>query len=74
MQVQYINMQPGDTLSPLDGPIFGDGSCAYPSHPSLARAGAAIAQIYDDGSIFEAMYVSLPAGMNQSPLMPSTLP
>ena len=68
MQIKYVNMQAGDTLSPLDGPVFGDGSCLNPSHPLLARAGAAIAQVYEDGSIFKAVYVALPASMRQTPL------
>ena len=68
MQIEYVNMQHGDTLSPLDGPVFVDGSCLRPAHPPLARAGAAIAQVHQDGTIFKAIYAAVPSSMPQTHL------
>ena len=68
MQVQYINMCPGDKFAPEDGEIFGDGSALAPSIKALSRAGSAICQINPDGTLLKGLYTNVPSSMEQTPL------
>ena len=66
---EFINFEGADAeFTPDDGEVFVDGSCLFPSHAPLARAGTALAQVDNEGKVTKAVLVTIPKCYPQTPL------
>ena len=64
---EEINFIEGEQFD-SDIHVFADGSCLYPSHKPLSRAGFAVAQVNAQGDVLRALFGCLPASLPQTPL------
>ena len=53
-------------FSPLDGPVYYDGSCSDPANPLAARAAYSAAQIDQCGNTIKSVIGNVPAALRQS--------
>ena len=68
LQIEYINMQPDDKFRKQDGKIYGDGSCLYPNHKPLSRAGFVVVQVNSEGDVIRGIFGNVPSPLPQSTL------
>ena len=66
--LEFVNLGPDDFFTPDGGEVFADGSCLWPKHPELARAGFSVVQVDDAGEVIKAVYGALGRSYPQSPL------
>ena len=55
-EVEYFNFGSASWFQPEDGEVFGDGSCFFPQHPMLSRAGFSLVQITSQGSLVKGLW------------------